>query len=148
MRCASHQLGLHVASPHLAERERVIRHRVYTALKGFDTYVTTSLGLPRNVRTSGPLRETLDAPYIDCREMLTAADAYAELMKILGAAVEASYFTGDTSAVHGPHFVRYECLDEADKSLEEWETRFLVHARTGEHTVPIRTTLVLPTRYI
>lgn len=66
----------------------MIRTRVYTTLRIFDAYVTSSLGLPRSLRAIEPSEHTAMAPHIDDYEMLTAADANAELLEILGTAVE------------------------------------------------------------
>lgn len=117
-----HQLGLHVAANarHLPPRERVIRQRVYIALRVFDAYVTSSLGLPRNLRAIEPAVNEANLSSIDNDEFL-AADANIDLLEILGTALEKAYFTDAVKKGDGPTTVQYKQLRKVGKALERWE---------------------------
>ena len=126
---------------HLPEKERVIRQRVYITLRTFDAYVTSSLGLPRNLRAIEPTGDTTDASSkdIDCPEMLTAADANVELLEILGTAVEKAYFSDTTARNQGFRVVQYNQLREVGKRLERWERKYAVFAQVTDENLLICT---------
>ena len=117
---------------HLSKKERVIRQRVYITLRIFDAYVTSSLGLPRNLRAIEPAGDTTNAPSIDCPEMLLAADANVELLEILGAAVENAYFTDAIAKDDGSTAVQHHQLREVGKNLERWARKYPVFAQVTD----------------
>lgn len=123
-------MGLHETADasrfRLPEKERAVRQRTYIAIRIFDAYVTSSLGLPRNFRDLDLPREPLAAPYIDGYEMLKAANANAELLGILSHAREEIYSTNTTSQVNGSTMVGPKKLDEINKSLRQWAVKYPV----------------------
>ena len=96
----------------------MIRQRVYITLRIFDAYVTSSLGLPYNLRAIEPARDTTDASSIDCHEMLVAADANIELLEILETVLEKAYFTNAITGNTGPLVVQYSQLRKVSRKLE------------------------------
>ena len=120
---------------HLPDKERVIRQRVYITLRIFDAYVTSSLGLPRNLRAMALAGDTTNAPFIDSHEELLAADANIELLDILGTAVEKSYFTDAIAKSHASTAVQHKQLREVDRELERWGHRYPVFAQITDDTL-------------
>ena len=96
----------------------MIRQRVYITLRIFDAYVTSSLGLPRNLRAIEPAGDTTDASSIGCHEMLVAADANMELLEILGTVVEKAYFTDAIAGNTGSTVVQYNQLRKVGRKLD------------------------------
>ena len=117
----------------------MIRQRVYTTLRTFDAYVTSSLGLPRNLRAIEPAGDTTNASSIDCHEMLIAADANMELLEILGTAVEKAYFTDAIARNQGSTVVQYNQLHEVGRKLERWARKYPVFAQLTDDNLPICT---------
>ena len=127
-----HQLGLHDVANYywLPERERVVKQRMFIALRIFDAYITSSLGLPRTLRvtdTSGTV--PTDAKFIDNRELLTASNANVELLDIMSNARESIFSTDTTTPGRGPRIIRTALLCEISDSLDRWAPRFHVFAQ-------------------
>lgn len=124
-----HQLGLHAVAnaTHLPPKERIVRQRVFITLRIFDAYVTSSLGLPRNIRAAEPARGAISSTSEsgDFR----AADANVELLEILGTAIEKVYFTDSSAKDHGGISVQFKKLREVDDKLESWERKYRIFDR-------------------
>ena len=114
----------------------MIRQRVYITLRIFDAYVTSSLGLPRNLRAIEPAGDTTDASSIGCHEMLVAADANMELLEILGTVVEKAYFTDAIAGNAGSTVVQYNQLREVGRKLDRWARKYPVFAQVTNEDLP------------
>ena len=101
-----------------------MRHRIYMAVKTFDTYVTSSLGLPRTLRHSQAASQPKDAPYMGSLDALLAADANVELLDLLGATIDKAYFTNMASKAQDCPVVRFDQLREVGKKLADWAQRY------------------------
>lgn len=124
---------------HLPERERAIRQRVYIALRTFDAYVTSSLGLPRSLRAIEPAGDTTNASSIDCPEMLLAANANMELLEILGTTIDKAYFTDTIARNKGSTSVEYSQLREVGRKLERWAKKYPAFAGLTDDNLPMCT---------
>jgi hypothetical protein len=110
----------------LPEKERLTRQRTYNTLRTFDAYVTSSLGLPRQFRIIQSTDHSAESSFIDCPEMLLAADANLELLDILGITLEKVYFTDATAGNQASKVYQYNQLREVGGKLEEWARKYTV----------------------
>lgn len=121
-----YQLGLHdVANASwLSERERVIRHRTFIALRTFDAYVTSSLGLPRNLRGTDSVNIQKKSLYIAEPEMITAADTNLVLLDILSDARETIFLTDPTTPSGSSYLISAARLYESSTELDRWAKKY------------------------
>lgn len=122
---------------HLSERNRTIYHRTYTALRILDIYATSFLGLPRHLRAVEAPYETSYAPYIDSAPMLIVADANAELLEILGAAIENSYFNYVNTTAYSSYSDPCAGVRAVDGELERWTRKHSAFADVTDPLLPI-----------
>ena len=120
---ASLQMGLFtaVASKDLPESERLYRRRIFSVLNMMDTYVTTTLGLPRTLRDikSDHLMPSSSVP--DPSDPMAGTYAHAKLIQILGSAVESNHpVTRPISQKNGFYGVEYSKIIATEEQLEEW----------------------------
>ena len=102
---------------------------MFIALRIFDSYITSSLGLPRSVRVTGPNHIIpTNATFIESSEMLTASNANVELLEIMSTARESMFFTGTTTPGQ-PKIVDAALLREMEDSLDRWAQKYRVFAR-------------------
>ncbi|KAK0303658.1 Gypsy retrotransposon integrase-like protein 1 [Friedmanniomyces endolithicus] len=109
---ASLQLGIFAdlgADNDMPEEERSRRRRIFTVLSIADTYVTTSLGLPRTLRDIDPERSLpTTVPPSDVRDPLFGTYMHAELIQILAITVESNHpFTQPIESKNGTYGVEY-----------------------------------------
>lgn len=133
-----HQLGFHtVANQHyLTDTERNVRKRVLAFSRSLEYYLSTSLGLPRNVRATTGLNQAIATDsQSDKPEAVEAADANEYLFDILGSTMEKCYFTGRNAQTYGANLVSRQSLDEIDSKLEDWAGRHPSFARMNDNTL-------------
>jgi hypothetical protein len=122
-----HQLGLHDAANAfwLSDKERIIRQRTFITLRIFDTYVTSCLGLPRNLRPTDLASLPTESSYIACPEMIAAANANLELLDILSEAREI-FFTDGSAPGGSSYFISAARLHELNTTLDRWARKYHV----------------------
>lgn len=120
-----YQLGLHEAPKGIgmSEREQVTRQRTFIALRIFDGYVTSSLGLPRSLRVFDALGNCTDGPHIASVQMLAAANANLELIEVLGNAREIIFFNSSMTQIEESHMTSAENLREVSGALDQWASK-------------------------
>ena len=121
---ASLQMGLFTddASKHLPEPERLYRRRIFAVLNIMDTYVTTTLGLPRTLRDveSDYLMPSPVRPE-SLRDPMAGTFAHAELIQILASVVESNHpVTRPISRKNGFYGVEYAKIVATEEQLESW----------------------------
>ncbi|KAL1581737.1 hypothetical protein WHR41_09427 [Cladosporium halotolerans] len=131
---AAHQLGLHEAATAdwLSGKQRAVSQRVYATLRAFDAYITSSLGLPRNLRvidqTSGPTH----APDVGSPEILTAASANADLLEIMSNTREIIFFTDVTIPGKSSNIIDSVRLHELNNALDMWASTHVARSRRSQ----------------
>ena len=89
---------------------------MFIALRIFDAYITSSLGLPRSLRVTNPSYIIpTDATFIESHEMLVASNANLELLEIMSTARESIFFT-DTTTPGQPRLISAALLRETNES--------------------------------
>ncbi len=121
---ASLQMGLftEVASKELPESERLYRRQLFSVLNMMDTYVTTTLGLPRTLRDvkSDHLMPSPTKPQ-SMKDPMTGTYVHAELIQILASAVESNHpVTRPISQKNGFYGVEYSKIVTIEDQLEAW----------------------------
>jgi hypothetical protein len=128
------QLGLHDVANHfwLSGKEPITRQRTFITLRIFDAYVTSSLGLPRNLRVSDTAGTGIptDAPYVASPEMLTASNANVELLEIMSNARESVFPTDTTTPGLSPRTISTAQLHELSTTLDRWSLKYHTFTRT------------------
>ncbi|KAK4972507.1 hypothetical protein LTR28_012510, partial [Elasticomyces elasticus] len=134
MYAASLRMGLHLsyASQHLSVEERTAQRRLFAVLNMMDTYVTTSLGLPKTLRDIDSdhllLFPANESPRQSARVVLddptsldAATHAHAKLILILSRAVENNYpVTRPPFTTNGFYSVQYQRIAQIEADLEQW----------------------------
>jgi hypothetical protein len=135
-----HQLGLHDAANAfwLSDKERIIRQRTFITLRIFDTYVTSSLGLPRNLRPTDLANLPTESSYIACSEMIAAANANLELLDILSEAREI-FFTDASAPGGSTYFISAARLHELNTTLDRWARKYNVSTQHPDDSVSAST---------
>lgn len=122
------QLGLHDVANHfwLSGQERVTRQRTFITLRIFDAYVTSSLGLSRNLRVSDTAGTGVptDAPNVASPEMLTASNANVELLEIMSNARESVFSTDTTTPGQASRTISTAQLHELSTTLDRWSLKY------------------------
>ena len=121
---ASLQMGLFTegASKHLPEPERRYRRRIFAVLNIMDTYVTTTLGLPRTLRDveSDYLMPSAVRPE-SLQDSMAGTFAHAELIQILASVVESNHpVTRPISQKNGFYGVEYAKIVATEEQLGSW----------------------------
>lgn len=121
---ASLQMGLFTedASSYLPEPERLYRRRIFAVLNIMDTYVTTTLGLPRTLRDveSDYLMPSPSRPE-SLNDPMAGTFAHAELIQILASTVESNHpVTRRISQKNGFYGVEYSKIIATEEQLEAW----------------------------
>lgn len=121
---ASLQMGLftEVASKELLESERLYRRRLFSVLNMTDTYVTTTLGLPRTLRDvkSDHLMPSPTKP-LSMNDPMAGTYVHAQLIQILASAVESNHpVTRPISQKNGFYGVEYSKIVTVEEQLEAW----------------------------
>ena len=111
-------------------------------LSVFEAYVTSSLGLPRNLRvndTTGS-RVFTDAPYIASPEMLTASNANVELLEIMSSSRESVFFTNTMTPGQSAKTISTARLEEVSTTLSRWTLKYKVfkHNTDGDSATSIK----------
>lgn len=135
-----YQLGLHEVAnaSHLTEKERAVRQRTFVTLRIFDSYVTSSLGLPRNIRINSSTNNPTDAPYIASSEMLKASNANMELLDILCDTRDNFYFRSTTAPGQGLNSISATQLHELNTALDQWALKHRPSTRATPGSPPSR----------
>lgn len=97
---------------------------MFITLTIFDGYITSSLGLPRNLRIIGNTSNSIDAPHIESPEMLTAANANAELLEILSTARENIFLTKQPPTSTSSYLTSAAQLRELSTRFDQWAMRY------------------------
>ncbi|KAK1060962.1 Gypsy retrotransposon integrase-like protein 1 [Friedmanniomyces endolithicus] len=123
---ASLQLGIFAdlgADNDMPEEERSKRRRIFTVLSIADTYVTTSLGLPRTLRDIDPERSLpTTVPPSDVRDPLFGTYMHAELIQILAVTVESNHpFTQPIESKNGTYGVEYSKIVATEVAMPAYE---------------------------
>lgn len=122
------QLGLHDVANHfwLSRKERITRQRTFVTLRIFDAYVTSSLGLPRNLRVGDAAGTAIstNASYIASPEMLTASNANVELLEIMSNARERVFFTNNTTPGPASKTISTQQLNDLRTTLDRWSLEY------------------------
>jgi len=123
---ASLQLGIFAdlgADNDMPEEERSKRRRIFTVLSIADTYVTTSLGLPRTLRDIDPERSLpTTVPPSDVRDPLFGTYMHAELIQILAMTVESNHpFTQPIESKNGTYGVEYSKIVATEVAMPAYE---------------------------
>ncbi|KAK0860523.1 Gypsy retrotransposon integrase-like protein 1 [Friedmanniomyces endolithicus] len=123
---ASLQLGIFAdlgADNDMPEEERSKRRRTFTVLSIADTYVTTSLGLPRTLRDIDPERSLpTTVPPSDVRDPLFGTYMHAELIQILAMTVESNHpFTQPIESKNGTYGVEYRKIVATEVAIPIFE---------------------------
>ncbi|TKA82903.1 hypothetical protein B0A55_01167 [Friedmanniomyces simplex] len=122
---AALQLGIFAdlgADNDMPEEEKSKRRRIFTVLSITDSYVTTSLGLPRTLRDIDPERSlpTTIRPS-DVRDPLFGTYMHAELIQILAMTVESNHpFTQPIQSKNGTYGVEYRKIVATEEKLAAW----------------------------
>lgn len=126
-----HQLGLHeAATAHwLPGKQRAVSQRIYVTLRAFDAYITSSLGLPRNLRVIDQTSGLTHAPDIGSPEILTAANGNTDLLEIMSNSREIIFFTDVTGPGKSSNIVDSVRLHELNNALDMWASTYA--ARSG-----------------
>ena len=138
------QLGLHDVANHfwLSGKERVTRQRLFSTLRSFDAYVTSSLGLPRNLRVDDAIGNGMptDAPYIASLEMLTASNANVELLEIMSSSRESVFFANTMTPGQSSKTISTSRLDEVGTTLSRWALKYKVfkHNTDNDSAISIK----------
>jgi hypothetical protein len=127
-----HQLGLHDAANAfwLPNKDRIIRQRTFITLRIFDTYVTSSLGLPRNLRSANAASIPTETSYIASPEMIAASNANLELLDILGDTRESIFCTDATTQGGSSYLISGVRLHELSATLDQWASKHHVSTKT------------------
>lgn len=111
----------------------MLSQQLYITTRILDSYITSSLALPRNFRAVEASAEFTAAPYVDDNAMLAVASANIELLEIMSNAREEMYFTGTLSRVEGLSVIALDQLDELHKTLDQWASRYNVSGQTSDN---------------
>lgn len=111
----------------------MLSQQLYITTRMLDSYITSSLALPRNFRAVEASAEITAAPYVHDNAMLAAASANIELLEIMSKAREEMYFTGTLSRVEGLSVIALDQLDELHKTLGQWASRYNVSGQTSDN---------------
>lgn len=163
---ASVRLGLHRSLPETRFNhvEREIRKRIFWTVRKMDTYVGALLGLPKGIADEDIDQEMpaeVDDEFITQDEILpqpegimpviAAANAHAELLKIMGKLVKYIYpLKGVEASVTGKRFgysVSYSKVHEIEKDLGVWLDHLPMHLRPGGDTPKSLLKYVIPPAY-
>jgi len=102
---------------------------MFITLRIFDGYVTSFLGMPRNLRVMDSTSNFTDAPYVASLEMLTAANANMDLLEILSETRESNFFTNITTPIASSNVISAVRLEELSMTLDRWAMKY--HLLTG-----------------
>ncbi|KAK5703331.1 Gypsy retrotransposon integrase-like protein 1 [Elasticomyces elasticus] len=121
---AALQMGLYadLGEKALGEDEKSKRRRIFAALSIADTYVTTTLGLPRTLRDIDQERSLpcTSRPF-DVRDPLFGTYMHAELIQILAITVESNHpFTRPIESKNGTYGVEYRKVTATEERLQAW----------------------------
>jgi len=118
----------------LSGKERIIRQRTLVTLRIYDAYVTSSLGLPRNLRVNDTTGDGIptDAPFIASPEMLTAANANVELLEIMSNTRESVFFTDTTTPGQTSQVISTARLQSLSMALDRWALKYRVFTNAAD----------------
>jgi hypothetical protein len=116
----------------LSDRECVTRQRTFIALRIFDAYVTSSLGLPRNLRATDTVSIQKESLYIAEPEMITAANANLEVLDILSDARESIFFTDIATPAGNSYLISAIRLHELSTKLDLWAEKYRVSTQASD----------------
>jgi hypothetical protein len=108
---AALQMGLfsEAAEKDVPDDQKPRRRAIFSVLSMCDTYITTSLGLPRTLRDIHPERSLpCDAQPSDIHDPMYSTYIHAQLIQILAETVETNHpFTRPISSKNGTYGVEY-----------------------------------------